>query len=230
MIKKYRLLFSIFIVGLLAACNQSIRSDVMRFHQLPSPSGEKIVIVPMNPNNNGSLEFASYATLVGNALGRYGYVPANGEEPDLIVELDYGISEGRQTIRQSPGMIGFMPYGGFYGGYHRPWFPYRNPYFWGGGLYPMGWGYGGLYDPFGYAPLSWQAGRVRTYMNYNRLLKMVIRPNSDNGQNLYEGEVKSLGRNSNLNEVMPYLVEAFFTNFPGESGSSERVSVELKDT
>jgi hypothetical protein len=67
-------------------------------------------------------------------------------------------------------------------------------------------------------------------MNYNRLLKMVIRPNSDKGQNLYEGEVKSLGRNSNLHEVMPYLVEAFFTNFPGESGSSERVSVEIKDT
>ena len=228
MIKNYKLLFSILIIGLLASCNKTIRSDVMRFHQLPAPSGEKIVIVPMNPNNNGSLEFASYATLVGNALGRYGYVPANGEEPDLIVELDYRIMEGRQTIRQSPGMIGFMPYGGFYGGIN-PWFIYRNRFFAGGGFYPMWGGYGGLYDPFGYYPLGWQAGRVRTYMNYNRSLKMVIRPNSETGQNLYEGEVKSVGRNNNLHEVMPYLVEAFFNNFPGESGSSERVSVELTD-
>ena len=90
MIKNYKLLFSILIIGLLASCNKTIRSDVMRFHQLPAPSGEKIVIVPMNPNDNGSLEFASYATLVGNALGRYGYVPANGEEPDLIVALIHG--------------------------------------------------------------------------------------------------------------------------------------------
>lgn len=227
MIRYYKLLLSILMIGLLAACNQTIKSDVMRFHQLPAPSGEKIMIVPMNPNNNGSLEFANYAMLVGNALGRYGYVPANGEEPDLIVELDYGIGEGRQTVRRSPGMIGFMPYGGFYGGFHRPWFPYRN-WGWGAGFYPMHMGYGGLYDPFGYYPLGWQ-GSVRTYVNYNRSLKMVIRPNSEQGQNLYEGEVRSTGRNNNLHEVMPYLVEAFFTNFPGESGSSERVSVELPD-
>lgn len=220
-----KIMATLLFVVFLAACQQTIKSDVMRFHQLPRPNGEKIMIVPMKPQNNGSLEFATYATLVGNELGRYGYVPADGAEPDLIVELDYGVDEGRQVVRHSPSMIGSMYWGGYWGGYgrfYRPWYMYNRPFF-----HPMM--YGGIYDPFGYYPLGMQAGAVRTYMNYSRHLKMVIKPNRDGAQNLYEGEVKSRGRNNNLNEVMPYMVQAFFANFPGESGSSERVSVEVPE-
>lgn len=213
-------------VTLIAACNQTIRSDVMRFHQLPQPMGEKIVIVPMDPEYNSSLEFATYAALIGNALGNYGYVPADGGEPDLIVELDFGVDEGQRTIRRSAAMYSPIFYGGYYGGFYRPWYSHRHPYFYGGGLYRSSLHYGGFYDPFGYYPLGYQS-RAREYISYNRHLKMVIKPNKDGAQNLYEGEVKSSGRNNNLNEVMPYMVQAFFSDFPGESGSSERVSIQL---
>ena len=223
--KYYKIIASFLIVGFLASCTQSIRSNVTRFHQLPMPSGEKIVIVPMDPANNGSIEFANYATLVGNALGNFGYVPANGETADLIVELGYGVDQGQQVVRSSPAMTGFVGYGGYYGRYFNPWFPYRNPSFYGGGFYGRPYYYGG-YDPFGYYPLG-TGHRVRTYTNYNRHLKMVIKPAREGAQNLYEGEVSSSGRNANLHEIMPYMVQAFFTNFPGESGSSERVSVEI---
>lgn len=223
--KFYKLFFSLILVSLLASCTQSIRTNVSRFHQLPQPNGEKIAIVPMDPSFNGSLEFANYAALVGNELGRFGYVPANGEEPDLIVELEFGVDDGRQVTRVSPSMIGYGYYGGFYGApygrFYRPWYGYHRPFMYGGGFYhPAYW------DPFGYYPLG-MGPSVRTYTNFTRHLKMVIKPNQDGALNLYEGEVKSVGRNNNLHEVMPYMVQAFFTNFPGESGGSERISVEI---
>ena len=226
--KIYKIVFSLVVVALLTSCTQSIRSSVTRFHQLPQPNGEKIVIVPANPANNGSLEFANYATLVGNALGSLGYVPANGGEADLIVELDYGVDEGQQRVRMSPSMTGYFGYGSFYGRYYNPWFPYRNPYFYYGGFNSPFFHHPGIYDPFGYYPLG-TAPRVRTYMTYNRHLKMVIKPNKEGALNLYEGEVKSTGRNNRLHEVMPYMVQAFFTNFPGESGASENISVEVPE-
>jgi len=224
--KFYKIITTIFVVGLLVSCTQSIRTNVTRFHMLPSPSGEKIVIVPMNPANNGSLEFANYATLVGNALGSFGYVPADGEEADLIVQLDYGVEDGPTTVRTSGG---YSHYGSYYGRYTNPWFPYRgyrSGYY---GYYGSPYGYGGVYDPFGNYSLG-MAPRVRTYANYNRHLKMIIKPNRDSSQNLYEGEVKSTGRSNRLHEIMPYMVQAFFTNFPGVSGASESVSIELPES
>ncbi len=226
--KFYKFIISIALVILLASCTQSIRSSVSRFHQLPQPNGEKIAIVPMDPAYNGSLEFANYAALVGNELGRFGYVPANGQELDLIVELEFGVDDGKQVTRVSPSMVGMGYYGGYYGGYYsrfyRPWYGYYSPYFYRSSFYhPAYW------DPFGYYPLG-MAPSVRTYTNYTRHLKMVIKPNRDGALNLYEGEVQSVGRNSNLHEVMPYMVQAFFTNFPGESGSSERISVEIPES
>ena len=224
----YKSILTLLALGFLAGCTQSVRSNVMRFHQLPKPSGETIVIVPLNPANASSLEFANYANLVGNALGNFGYRPANGEKADLVVELDYGVDEGQQTIRSSPGHYGYYGSGfyggGYFGNYYSPW---GRPYY-GRGYYSSLY-YGGFHDPFGYYSLGARSN-IRTYTNYDRHLKMVIKPNSDGAQNLYEGEVKSTGRHNRLHEVMPYMVQAFFTNFPGESGSSERISVEIPET
>lgn len=223
--KIYKIIITVFTLVLLASCTQSIRTNVSRFHMLPAPSGQSIVIVPSNPAYIGSIEFATYATMVGNALGNYGYVPANGVDADLIVELDYGVDEGKTMVRASPYFSGFMGYGGYYGGYFNPWFPYRNS-FYNRGFYTNPYYLGGMYDPFGYYSLG-MSQSVRTYVNYNRYLKMVIKPKQAGGQNLFEGEVKSTGRNNHLNEIMPYLVQAFFVNFPGQSGSSEKISIEI---
>ena len=224
----YKIIIIILGISFLASCTQSVRTNVKRFHHLPAPSGEKIVIVPMDPANNSSIEFQDYAALVGNALGRFGYVPANGEEADLIVELDYGVGEGQQTVR-STGMYGSMFYGGYYGRYFNPWYSYRSRYFYRGGFYPRPYYYGGMYDPFGYYPMSYSQ-TFRTYTNYTRHLKMIIKPKGEGVQNLYEGEVTSRGRHNRLHEVMPYMVEAFFINFPGVSGASERISIEIPES
>ena len=45
------------------------------------------------------------------------------------------------------------------------------------------------------------------------------------GQRLFEGKAEALSRSKNLTYLVPNLVEAMFTNFPGNSGERVRISV-----
>jgi hypothetical protein len=180
----------------LAGCSSSFKSDVARFHQLPRPSGETFVIEAKDPQKQGSLEFAQYASGIAARLSALGYRQAErGAMPDLVVKLDYYVDDGQVETRS---------YGsGFYGGYyHRydPWF----------------WGYPGYYDR-----------DIRSYVMYNRRLEMDIEraSGSDKGQRLFEGRVESRGRDNRLPEVMPYLIEALFKDFPGQSGITQRIII-----
>ena len=55
-------------------------------------------------------------------------------------------------------------------------------------------------------------------------LRLEIDRASD-GVRLYEGTSSLRAKNKTLNEVMPWLVDALFADFPGESGSSGKVAV-----
>lgn len=48
----------------------------------------------------------------------------------------------------------------------------------------------------------------------------------ESGDRLFEGSVENLGTNPDLSAVMPFLVEALFTDFPGVSGSTEQIKIE----
>lgn len=201
------------LLGVLAACTSTVRSDVSRFHTLPKPAGEKIIIVASDPEKNNSLEFASYASLVGNSLGQQGYVPADGAKADLIVELDYSVDDGKVMTRSSPSYFGF----------HRRSFGYYRYVYYGNRYYRYWYPYGYYSGHFGH---DFHDRDVRSYVNYTRRLKMVIRSNREGAVNLYEGSVESVGRSKNLPEMMPFLVQALFTNFPGQSGSTEKIVIE----
>lgn len=182
---------------LIAGCASSFKSDVARFHQLPRPSGESFVIVPKDEHKRGSLEFAQYAAQIAQGLEAQGYRQAGqGATPDLIVRVDYGIDDGRTAIRSYSS--------GFYGGY---WSRFHGPWGWWG---PPG--YPGFYDR-----------DIRSYVVYGRHLEMDIeRPD---GQRLFEGRVISQGRDNRLPEVMPYMIEAMFQDFPGASGTTQHVKI-----
>ena len=208
--KILKLSVGLIMVMLLASCAKTIKSDVSRFHELSAPSGETVVIVPKNQTLMPSLEFASYAKMVGDYLGQYGYRPANGAKADLIVELDYGVDDGQVHVRSYPSMYNSYYGYPFYGGYFHRWGYYRNAF----------------YPYFGIA--GHHAPEVRSYVKYNRHLDIAIRKNEENGKNIFEGKVSSIGRKANLNEVMPYMVQAMFEGFPGVSGSTDRVIVDTE--
>ncbi len=203
--KRISVVTSMLLMLLLAACSSSIKSDVARFHALPQPTGETIVIVPAREELRGSLEFATYAGKIGQRLAAYGYKPAGGQQADLIVVLDYGVDDGKVEVKSYPSRR----------------FGYGSPYYWGH-YYPYGY-----YHPY---HSYWDEPEVRSYVVYTRKLSMTIRPAGDDSINLFEGRVESRGRDNRLPEVMPYLIQALFDDFPGHSGATERVIIKLNDS
>lgn len=211
--KIIRLFIVMGIAGLVSACSNTFRSDVSRFHELPAPKGQTVVIVPSDPAKNTSLEFASYANMVGSYLARQGYSAAGNGEADLIVELDYSVDDGKVMVRSYPNVF---RYGYGYGYHHFGHYGYFSHFGYFGHYYNPFYGYGYPYNR-----------DVRSYVNYTRKLTMIIRPNKDGAKNLFEGKVESRGRSNDLAQLMPHMTQALFTNFPGQSGVTNRVVIEL---
>lgn len=201
---KYPLL--LVLAFLLSACATTIKSDVTTFHNLPAPNGQTFAIQPADPSMKGSLEFEQYAGLVRGRLIDYGFRADSSGSPDLIVRMSFGISEGEEKIRSYPGYDPFYAFGyGYFGHY---------PY------------YGGFWGP--YYPYSYgYSNYVSSYTVYTRRLELTI--SDRNGQRLYEGRTISVGRDNSLPQVMPYLVQAMFTDFPGQSGVTKRVAIDTGD-
>jgi len=92
------------------------------------------------------------------------------------------------------------------------------------GAYPYPYYYPHYYWPY-YS--GFDRDEIRSYVVYSRRLTMdIVRPT---GEMLFEGRVESMGRDNRLPEVMPYLVDAMFADFPGESGATQRVIIEEGD-
>jgi hypothetical protein len=206
----------------LAGCATPFKADVARFQtQLPAPQGQSFVVEAGNPALQGGIEFSQYANLVAGELTRYGYRPAPpGESADLVVRLDYGVDKGRERVVSSPGFGDpwYGGYGGYYGrGFYRPVivtgrggrryvYGYRDPFLWGG----FGPGWGGT--------------DVSSYTVYTSGLNLQINRAAD-GSRLFEGQAEAQSRDNNLQTIVPNLVEAMFTGFPGNSGERVRITV-----
>ncbi|MCB1694389.1 MAG: DUF4136 domain-containing protein [Pseudomonadales bacterium] len=74
----------------------------------------------------------------------------------------------------------------------------------------------------------WDEPEVYSYTVYPRYLDLTLIRASD-GEVLFEGHVKSAGREDNMNEVVDYLIDAMFQNFPGESGVTKIVTIRKGD-
>jgi len=69
----------------------------------------------------------------------------------------------------------------------------------------------------------WDEPEVYAYTVYPRSLDIDIVDKE--GTAVFEGHVRSVGRESNMNQVIEYLVDAMFQNFPGESGVTKVVTI-----
>ena len=193
----------------LAGCATGFPAQVQRFQALPAPQGQSFIIQAADTENRGGLEFANYANLVRQNLLQQGYTEASSPaNATLVVTLDYGVDNGRERIVSSPG----FGYSGFYGPRFSR-FGYlgrrRHPFYWGWND-PF-WG-----DPFG--------ADVRSYTIYTSFLDMDIRRTAD-GQSVFEGLAQAQSRTDDLPVLVPNLIEAMFTGFPGNNGERVRITV-----
>jgi hypothetical protein len=79
----------------------------------------------------------------------------------------------------------------------------------------------GYHDPFWYSPFD---APIRSYIEYKSQLNMDIRRRADNAS-LFEGKAVARSTNDNLGVLVPNLIEAMFTGFPGRSGEVVRITV-----
>jgi len=207
----------------LAACATPFRADVSRFEsQLPAPAGQTFVVLPEDPALAGGLEFARYADYVEAEMEELGYTQAaSPDDATLLVLFDYGVDDGREKVVSQPGFYGDPFFSPWYG--YRP-FYYRGP---GGvprlGYVPRGaWGYGWNPGYFGY-------GRdIDSYTVYTSGIDLKIDRASD-GQRLFEGRAQAVSTSNRLQYLVPNLVEAMFTDFPGNSGETVRITIKPED-
>ncbi|WP_281299982.1 MULTISPECIES: DUF4136 domain-containing protein [unclassified Iodidimonas] len=197
-----------------AACAKTFEADVARFHRLEQPAGKSITIIPIDPEKKGSLEFEQYASLVRAQLIDAGYRPTE-ENADIRVELDWLVSDGREKIFSRPGYYGGYPYYG--GSFYHP-YGFRSGFGHGFGGHGFGgYGYGG-YGGYG-------GSQVYSVTVYS--VRMTLAMLNPQDEVVFEGRADTTLNNTNLPEAMPYLVQAMFTNFPGESGRTQKVELEL---
>ncbi|QJB69440.1 DUF4136 domain-containing protein [Parasphingorhabdus halotolerans] len=200
----------------LSACATPFRADVQRFVALPETTGQSFAVVASDPELKGGLEFAQYAGLVEQRMIELGY--QRSDDPaaaQLIVSMDYDVDKGREKVvaDYDPfySNIGFGSYygrgfgrRGFYGS-HRYRYGFHDPFLFGGYGFS---GYGG----------------ARSFTVFTTELDMKIDRAVD-GERLFEGKAEAMSRSKNLTYLVPNLVEAMFTGFPGNSGEKVRISV-----
>lgn len=187
----------------LSACATPFKADVSRFAvPLPAPQGQTFAVVAEDPKLAGGLEFATYANAVAAEMTQLGYARAPSPEgADLLVRFDYRVDNGRERVRTD-----------FTGVGANRWGPWGG---WGGGF--GAWGYG-FNDPFFGGP------EVRSYTIYTSAIDLKIDRAAD-GQRLFEGKAEAVSRSNRLPRLVPNLVDAIFTDFPGNSGETLRITI-----
>ena len=197
----------------LSGCAESITTTVSRYQSMPAPQGQTFFVEPGGGMaNNGGLEFQRYAGLVAQQLQARGYTPASSpQSANMVVQFGYGIDRGQVRYTEDPFYYNRFGYGGFYGaglGLYRP----RFGWGWGGG-YTWGWD-----DPF------WYGSGIDSYVEYHSQIDLHIRQAGTNAP-LFDGRAQARSGTNRLDVVVPSLVDAMFTGFPGRSGETVKITI-----
>lgn len=210
MIKKLFLALLLPAALVVSGCTSSLTARVQRFNAMPAPEGQSFVVVPAEADDRGGLEFNQYADLVRRNLTALGYrEAASRREASLVVTLGYGVDRGRQIVEEFPNPWGYGRFG--------PTYYSRFGYF-GRRRVPFHYGW---YDPWFNDPFGYDVS-VRTV--YTSFLDLDIRRASDN-EALFEGFAEARSGTDDLPVLVPNLIEAMFTGFPGNNGERVRITV-----
>lgn len=226
----------------LGACASNLNTRVTRYQQAALIPGQSFYVVPAS--GTAGPGFYRYASIVSRQLEAQGFKPAGAPNmADMLVRLGYGVDEG--VVQGSPdpffnspaygryGPYGYNPYDPFSNGYGSPYYdprwgiyynrayssPYSNyPFYYGwNGGFPYG-GYGAYGSPYG------DYGRFQPYILYTSTLNMDIVQRSNNAP-LFEGHARARSQTDELDALVPNLIQAMFTGFPGRNGETVKITI-----
>lgn len=215
----------------LAACQTGIPAKVTRYSAMPVPQGQTFYVVAGEGVEQG-LQFNQFASLVASQMEARGYRPAGAPQlADMLVKVSYTVDEGETEYATDP-MARSRYWSPFYRGYYDPFWgahfgrPYYSRYGYIGARSPFYWGWD---DPFWYhSPYAGYGrsfrGPVREYTVYKSQLELDIVRRSDNAP-LFEGDARARSQTDEMGVLVPNLIEAMFTGFPGKNGETIRITV-----
>lgn len=216
------------LVALLAGCG-SVSTKVTRFNVWPADvaGAEFSYLRPLV--GPGEVEQATYESYVGRELEKLGLKPGEPNKPPRFlaeVIADHTQREKRvlEPVYQNA-LIYAAPtrdrYGNVYGGYWAP----HAPAFGALGAGPsvgggFGSAFGSVYAGEQEVVRTVQVNRLRVKL-YDAQAGTAGRPRA-----VFESTAVYEGSNEDLAELVPYLVQAIFTGFPGKSGEVRMVKFE----
>ena len=231
-VMRIRHLFAAAALGLgavaLSGCATGLNTKVTRFQPASIPAGYTFYVVPKE--GPADPRFFRYAAMLSQQLQAQGFSPAGTPQlADMLVSVNYGVDDGELVIRSDPfygpGYGSFGRYGGV--GYRDPFFdPYwgtwGRPYYSRWSRYPYYYGWG---DPFAYGGLGgYGSGRIDSYTLYKSQLDMDIVQRATNAP-LFEGHAQARSQTDELDALVPNLITAMFTAFPGRNGETVRITI-----
>jgi len=197
----------------LSACAEQLNTTVSRYQAMPAPQGQTFYVVPAGGMaNNGGLEFQRYAGIVAQQLQARGFQPAtDARSANMVVQFGYGVDRGQVRYVEDPFYYSRWGYGGWGSPFYSPFYRSR----WGYGGYGYGWGWN---DPF------WYGGGIDSYVEYHSQIDLHIRAAGTNAP-LFDGRAQARSMTNRLDVVIPSLVDAMFTGFPGHSGETVKITI-----
>jgi len=184
----------ILVLAVLAGCASALSASVTSFQQWPSGVVGQTYALAAPPAEASRLEYSAYQDMLRAAIGATGLVEAVDDQPArFTVTFHYG-SDATQIVRREPADPHF--YGGFYGG--RPW------------------GWGGYY--------GWPIWVAVPQDAWRNTLTVEIRDAQRDKAEVYRSTATTLSTNPHaMPQLMPYLMQAVFDNFPGNNGQVREV-------
>jgi Domain of unknown function (DUF4136) len=199
----FRRVVLLLLVSFLAACaNPVLRSDVLSFHQWPTNNAERAFQLKRLAAQENSLEHATYEGQLRAELQAAGFKESANAR--FVVTMEYAQEARTVRLYDAPVMVSPSVY-------------------WSSGFYRSGWGMS-VGVPFGLPPYAVS----RDYPTYVRTLKLFMNDQSAPGApRVWEGTANSSGSTQDFVAIAPFMLRALLADFPGQSGSSRRVDVEL---
>ena len=209
-----------------SGCATGIPANVTRYSAMPIPQGQTFYVVPAN-GALPTLEFNRFASQIAQQMETKGYRPAGAPSvADMLVKVSYGVDQGTTEVSVDPFARSYY-YDPFYRGRFSPFYGgfYGRPYY-------SRFGYYGYRSPFYYGwddPFWYNYGRdpIRQYTVYKSELNLDIVRRADNAA-LFNGKAAARSQTDELGTLVPNLIEAMFTNFPGRNGETVKITVPAK--
>ena len=211
----------------LSGCATGLPTKVTRY-SAAIPQGQTFYVVP-GPGVQQGLQFNGFAAQVAQQMEAKGYRPAGAPGvADILVKVSYNVDQGTKEYSVDP-FARSRYYSPFYRGYYDPFYGgfYGRPYWSRFGYYgrrsPFYWGWD---DPFWYnSPYSgFGPDPIRSYTVYKSELDLDIVRRVDNYE-LFDGRAAARSQTDELGILVPNLIEAMFTNFPGTNGETVKITV-----